>query len=253
MSETIDAFYRGRIRIIQSKKGLRFAVDAPLLADFVETRPEDEVCELGTGNGAIALLLSLKPFRRLTAVEIQPALAALARRNVALNGLGGRVEIVEADLRTWRPGQRFDVVLSNPPYIRKKTGFLSPSAEKSVAMHEIACDVGDVLRTAAVLLKPEGWAYFIYPARREADFRRAASEAGLHLCLIRRISPRPAESPHLFLARLGFAAGPESELPPLAIQSAEGGLTAEAAAIFEGEGAACRSVLPAGWDILRGR
>ncbi|MBM3312019.1 MAG: methyltransferase [Candidatus Aminicenantes bacterium] len=234
MAETIDAFYRGRVKVIQSRAGYRFAVDTPLLADFVETGPEDELCELGAGNGAVAVLLSLKPFRSLTTVEIQPALAALARRNAALNELGGRVEVVEADLRSWRPGRRFDVVLSNPPYIRNKTGPLSPSAEKTLAKHEIAGDVGDFLGSAAALLKPEGRAYFVYPARREGDFRRAAAGAGLFVRLIRRVLPRPGEPPHLFLARLERAPGPETELPPLAIHAAEGGFTAEAEAIFEG-------------------
>jgi tRNA1Val (adenine37-N6)-methyltransferase len=232
--ETVDAFYRGRVRVIQSRKGYRFAVDTPLLVDFVETRPEDELCELGAGNGAAAVFLSLKPFRRLVAVEIQPALAALARRNVVLNGLGGRVEVVEADLRTWRPGRLFDAVLSNPPYIRKNTGFLSLSSEKTTAKHEVTGDVGDVLQAAAALLKPEGRASFIYPARREKDFRRAAAEAGLCPRLIRRILPRPGERPHLFLARLEFAPGSEAELPSLALHAREGGFTPEAEAVFEG-------------------
>jgi len=234
MSETVDEFFRGRVRVIQSRRGYRFAVDAPLLADFVAIRPGENVCELGTGNGIVALLLGFKPFGRLTAVEIQPGLAAQARRNIDLNGLGRRVEVVEADLRAWRPEEKFDVVVSNPPYIRKRTGFLSASNEKSIAKHEIACDLGDVLRAAAALLRPVGRAYFVYPARRESDFRRAAGEAGLQIRIIRRVLPRPGEPAHLFLARLEFAAGPETEMAPLAVHGADGVFTPEARSIFEG-------------------
>src|SRR5512136_1885386 len=108
--ETLDTFYRGRIRVLQAKKGYRFSVDAPLLADFIRTRPEDEALELGTGNGIISLLLSVKPFRHVKALEIQPGLADLARRNVGLNGLGGRIEVAEGDLRTYEPGQTFDLI-----------------------------------------------------------------------------------------------------------------------------------------------
>src|SRR5512136_754882 len=100
--ETLDTFYRGRIRILQRRKGYRFAVDAPLLADFIRTRPDDEALELGAGNGVISLLLSVKPFKRITAVEIQEGPAELARRNVELNGLGDRIAIVRADLRTYQ-------------------------------------------------------------------------------------------------------------------------------------------------------
>jgi tRNA1Val (adenine37-N6)-methyltransferase len=125
--ETLDEFHRGRVRLIQSRTGYRFALDAPLLADFIEIEHGDEVLEMGTGNGIIPLLLGARPFRRLTALEIQPALAALARRNAALNALRERVRVVRADFRSYRPGRRFDVVFSNPPYIKIRTGFLSPS------------------------------------------------------------------------------------------------------------------------------
>ncbi|MEK6851454.1 MAG: hypothetical protein AABY30_02825, partial [Candidatus Thermoplasmatota archaeon] len=94
--ETLDAFYHGRVRVLQKKKGYRFSVDAPLLAAFIRTRADDEALELGTGSGVISLLLSVKPFRRIVALEIQEGLADLARRNVELNGLGDRVEVVHA-------------------------------------------------------------------------------------------------------------------------------------------------------------
>jgi len=238
--ETVDAFYRGRVQLIQSKKGFRFAIDAPLLADFVETRPEDELCELGTGNGVIAVLLSLKPWKHLTAVEIQPSLADLARRNVALNGLESRIEIVEADFRIWRPGRRFDIVLSNPPYIRKRTGFLSASAEKSIAKHEIACDIGEVMRAAAALLNPDGRAFFVYPAPRENDLRAAIAAAGLNPRTIRRVLPRPGAPPVLILVEAGICGEAPKDSPaervmaPLILRDELGADTPEAQQIYEG-------------------
>ena len=167
--ETLDAFYHGRIRVLQGKKGYRFSVDAPLLADFVRTREGDEALEIGTGSGIIALLLSVKPFRRVTALEIQAGLADLARRNVALNGLGGRIEVVEADFRTYEPGRKFDLIFSNPPYIGKTAGFLSASAEKSAAKHELHGAIGDFMRKTAEWLAPAGRACFVYPEKRRAD------------------------------------------------------------------------------------
>ncbi|MBE3126393.1 MAG: methyltransferase [Acidobacteria bacterium] len=238
--ETLDAFYHGRVRVLQKKKGYRFSVDAPLLADFIRTRADDEALELGTGSGVISLLLSVKPFRRIVGLEIQEGLADLARRNVELNGLGDRIEVVRADLRTYEPGRRFDLIFSNPPYIRKATGFLSRSEEKSSAKHELHGDIRDVLKKTAEWLEPDGRACFIYTEKRRADFLAAAGESGLSLRRTRFVHPRAGEPANLFLTELGLAAGAGTEavepevMPRLVLFAPDGKYTEEAEAIFSG-------------------
>jgi len=232
--ETLDTFYRGRLRILQKKKGYRFSVDAPLLADFIRTRPEDEALELGTGSGVISLLLSVKPFRRITALELQAGLAEMARRNVELNGLGERIDIIEADLRTYVPGRTFSLVFSNPPYIRAATGFLSASAEKSAAKHEIHGTIGEILEKTAEWLAPEGRACYVYPEKRRTDFSRAADARGFRILRFRQVLPRESEPANLFLVELGFATVHPEIMPPLVLYGPDGKYTAEAEAIFSG-------------------
>ena len=232
--ETLDEFHRGQVRVIQSKKGFRFALDAPLLADFTEIEDGDELLELGTGNGIIPLLLGARPFRLLTALEIQAGPAALARRNIALNGLRGRVRIVRTDFRSYRPGRRFDVVFSNPPYIKVRTGYLSPSGEKSIAKHELSCDLDEVMRAVSELLKPEGRGYLIYPAARSGELRTAAAARGLGVRASRLVLPRPAAPPAFILVRLGFGPGREKMRRALALKTAAGADSAEARRIYEG-------------------
>ena len=236
--ETLDAFYHGRVRVLQKRAGYRFSVDAPLLADFIRTKADDEALELGAGGGIISLLLCLKPLRRITALEVQPGLADLARRNVALNRLAGRVEVVEADLRTYEPGRTFDLIFSNPPYIRSSTGFLSRSAERSAAKHELHGDIRDILRRTAEWLAPGGRASFVYPEKRRKDFFLAAGECGLTDRRLRFVHPRRGEPPNLFLIELGRAAEPvraEPDLmPPLVLYSPDGAYTADAESVFAG-------------------
>jgi tRNA1Val (adenine37-N6)-methyltransferase len=249
--ETLDAFYRGRIRILQTKRGYRFSVDAPLLADFIRTGPGDEALEIGTGNGVISLLLSVKPVGHITAIEIQPGLAGLAVRNVELNGLHGRIEVVRADLRTYDPGRTFDLIFSNPPYIRRSSGFLSASAERSAAKHELHGGIGEILGRTAGWLAPEGRACFVYPEKRRADFMAAARENGLAVRRLRSVHPRAGEPPNLFLIELGFAAekkagqsgalareteGGEGQevMPALILFASDGKYTPDADAIFAG-------------------
>jgi tRNA1(Val) A37 N6-methylase TrmN6 len=232
--ETLDPFYRGRFRFFQGRKGYRFSVDAPLLADFVRTRPADELLELGTGSGVISILLSIKPFARITALEVQERLAGLARRNVALNGLDDRIEIVRGDFRAWDPGRRFDAVFSNPPYIRGRRGQLAADEEKSVAKHEIMGDINDIMRATRAFLKADGRAYFVYPGKRRKDFEDAVSAQNFGIGALRPVLSREGEEASLFLAMCGPSFGGEPDLPPLVLYGPDGGYTSEAEAIFSG-------------------
>jgi tRNA1Val (adenine37-N6)-methyltransferase len=232
--ETLDSFHRGRVKVLQKKKGYRFSLDAALLADFVRIGPGEDAVDLGAGNGIIGLLLARRPFRRLVMVEIQPALADLARRNVALNGLADRIEVVEADLRGYAPGRVFDAAFSNPPYIPKSTGFPSASEEKTVAKHEVTCDILDVLRAAARLLKPAGRASVVFPGGRRADLEAAAGKAGLRIHALRPVHPRAGARAGHVLVELGFGPGGPRLLPPLVLFGPDGGPTDEARAIYEG-------------------
>lgn len=234
--ETLDSFYHGRILVLQKKKGYRFAVDAPLLADFIQTAASDEVLELGAGNGIISLLLSIKPFKQITAVEIQESLADLAARNLKLNRLEKKISVVCEDLRRFEPGKKFDVVFSNPPYIKRGEGHLSFSLEKSIAKHELECDISDIMEKAAELLQQEGRAYFIYQAKRKDDFLRAVQKSGLKLKAIRFVHPKKASPAHLFLTECAFHPEKERVLAPLVLYDEQGHYTAEAEEIFRGRG-----------------
>jgi tRNA1(Val) A37 N6-methylase TrmN6 len=234
--ETLDSFYHGRISVIQKKKGYRFSVDAPLLADFIQPRASDVLLELGAGSGIISLLLSLKPFRRIVCLEIQPELVEIARRNVRLNGLKERITVLNQDLRTFAGEEKFDVVFSNPPYIRSKGGRLSVSEEKSIAKHEIRCSIFDIMHLGGTHLKKDGRAYFIYPARRKADFDAAAESAGLKVKALRYVYPGGGRPARWFLSECDFHSPAAEVLPGLVIYDQQGDYTAEMKRIFSGEG-----------------
>ena len=232
--ETQDTFYHGRILVFQKKEGYRFAVDAPLLADFIQTKDTDRCLELGTGCGIISLLVSIKPFSHITAVEIQEPLAEMAARNVRVNRLEDRIRVLHADFLEYRPPHRFDVVFSNPPYIKARAGRLSATPEKSIAKHELKCDILGIMQKTAALLKKKGRAYFVFTAKRKADFFRAVEEAGLTVAAVRMVYPRKGTRPNFLLARCVFPPRGRRDLPPLFLFDDAGGYTPEAKEIFSG-------------------
>jgi tRNA1Val (adenine37-N6)-methyltransferase len=232
--ETLDAFFHGRILVLQKKRGFRFSVDAALLADFIQTKSTDRCLELGTGCGIISLLLSIKPFSHITAIEIQEPLADLAIRNVRLNKLESRMCIIQTDLRRFDPGHKFDVIFSNPPYIKVRTGHLSISPEKSIAKHELKCDILGIMQKTEELLKKKGRAYFIFTAKREQDFEQAVEKSKMKINTKRLVFPHKGGQPIFFLTECDFSGVEKKVLKPLVLFDARRNYTPEVQEIFAG-------------------
>jgi len=233
--ETLDTFFHGRILVLQKKKGYRFSVDAPVLADFIETQEGEEVLEIGGGCGIISMLLSEKPFRHLTCLEIQPALAELARRNVRLNRLEERITVIEGDIRFYQPGKKFAVVFSNPPYFRVRSGWLGHNEERAIARHETMVTARDIMEKTAELLEAEGRSYFIYPINRYQEIMGLIKQYGLKPWRQRLVLPKTDRPPRFFLVEAGFLDQPTKEMPPLILFGPDGMYSAEAKRIFAGE------------------
>ena len=98
--ERVDDLQRAGLRIIQDPELFCFGMDAVLLSAYVQMKKARRGLDLGTGNGIIPILLSDRTdCLSLTGLEIQEASADLAKRSVALNGLGDRISIVRGDIR----------------------------------------------------------------------------------------------------------------------------------------------------------
>ncbi|MBA4348997.1 MAG: hypothetical protein C0415_03285 [Thermodesulfovibrio sp.] len=180
------------IQIYQNKDGYRFSVDALLLFSFVNLKRVKKIADMGAGSGIIGLLLAKKyPAAQVTLIELQASLARLAQKNVVLNGLEDRVIIIKADVRELRVKSQelkvrssesrdrgpesgdkesffcrtnsklltlnsYDIVVSNPPFRKVKTGLLSVGDEKAIARHEIKLSLQDLIKAGSSLLKHHG-------------------------------------------------------------------------------------------------
>lgn len=166
--ETVDTFLNGKLRIIQSRRGYRFSVDALLLAEFVSIKDEDHVIDLGAGSGIISLFLATKrKVGFIVGIELQKELASQAQRNVALNELERKIAIIQGDLRHLPLARGFaDVVVCNPPYRQQRSGRISSDESKAIARHEIAANLDAILTAGKSLLKRGGRLTLIYPANR---------------------------------------------------------------------------------------
>jgi tRNA1Val (adenine37-N6)-methyltransferase len=202
--ETLDTVFQGRLRIFQPEKGYRFSIDAVLLVGLTRIRPKDRVVDLGTGCGVIPLLLAhQRAIDHIIGVEIQESLVSMAKRNVLINELSHLITIVHTDLKKMNAamvGGSVDLVMSNPPYGKLRSGRLNPNSKKAIARHELLANVGDVVRTAAQLLPQKGRLALIYPARRLPNLLKEVCLNGFapkHLTIIHSALESEAKLVHL--------------------------------------------------------
>lgn len=167
---TIDDFLGGRVRLIQLREGYRAGMDAVLLAAAVPAREGESALDAGAGNGAPALCLA-KRIGGLTisGIEIQRDLVRLAEANIALNGCGGRVKILEGSIAEGHPALApgsFDHVMVNPPYFGEGEGLTPSGDSRGIATTGPGTTLADWVDYAVRMARPRGSITFIYRADR---------------------------------------------------------------------------------------
>jgi release factor glutamine methyltransferase len=134
-NELIERRYRGEpIQYITGEAefyGLPFRVTPDVLIPRPETEHlvetvihlaplfhKPSVIDVGTGSGAIAIALAHEwPSAAITATDLSASALALARRNAERTGFAGRIRFLEGDLLAPVAEERFEFVVSNPPYV----------------------------------------------------------------------------------------------------------------------------------------
>ena len=150
--------------------------------EHIRDRTAPEVLDVGTGTGAIALAIADEhEGARVTAIDVSPDALALARENLELTGINGRVRLVEQDLTSGLGEARFDLVVSNPPYVEPdELETLQPEVrdwEPHIALVARGATEA-VARAATEALRPGGWLVLESAAGAAERVRDALDELG---------------------------------------------------------------------------
>ena len=221
-NERIDDLERNGYRIIQSRDGFCFGMDAVLLSGFAQIRAGETVVDLGSGTGIIPILLEAKTEgKHFTGLEIQEEMAMMARRSVACNHLEDRINIVQGDIKEaaelFRPAF-FDVITTNPPYMLADHGIRNPDDAKAVARHEILCTLDDILRESMRLMQDKSRFYMIHRPFRLTEIMIKMHEYKIEPKRIRFIHPYIDKEPTMVLIEGVRGAKPRVTVePPLII------------------------------------
>lgn len=215
--ESLDTLKGGALKLIQHQRGYRFSVDPVMLANFVTVSAGDRVVDLGCGGGIIAMLLARwTAAKEIVGIEIQPAQAERAQRNVVLNGLSKQVTICQADLRelTEHSHGLFDRVVSNPPFRAPESGQCSFGNERAHSRHELAGSLHDFLHVGSTLLRQGGTLSMIHLSERLVDIIAGMRKADIEPKRMRLVHSRNDSAARLVLIEGRKRGRPGLEIEP---------------------------------------
>ena len=237
-----DRLLDGRLVLRQPARGHRAGTDAVLLAAALPDIADGTLLDIGSGVGTVGLSAALlSPTLRVTLLERDAELAALAEQNAALNGMADRGIVIAADVtepaaRLEAAGLRaasFDVVAMNPPFYPPGGTRASPTPNRKAA-HVAESDLQPWLRTARRVLKPGGRLVVIHRAEALPELLAglAAGFGAVSILPIHGVAGRPAI--RVIVTATLNSRKPAALLPAFVINGADGRFTAESEAVHRG-------------------
>ena len=237
---TEDAFLGGRLRLRQPKRGHRAGHDAVLLAAATPAQTGQRVVEFGAGVGAAGLAVARRVSGLdLVLVEIDEALAELARANVALNDLAAQVVVLDVAARpneftsAGLPPDSADMVLMNPPFNAASRFRSSPDKQDA----HIATDdtLAQWVHAARRILKPGGMLTLIWRADGLADVLAVLSRGFGSLAIMPVHSAPSSPAIRIVVRATKGGRAPMELFSALLLNNEAGNSTPEARAILEGQ------------------
>jgi len=155
------------------------------VADEIKTEELENInsLDIGTGTGLLALMLAQKnPLAFIDAIEIDHAAAVQAKANVNDSKWKDRVNIIEADARSFSPQKKYDLILSNPPFY--ETDIRSESDAKNVAHHSDNLSLIELLRVIKGNLTNTGSFFLLLPYKRNEETKKLFSDHQLFISKI---------------------------------------------------------------------
>lgn len=190
---------------------MKLSTDAVLLGVFANVAGARSILDIGTGSGVLALMLAQRCTAEITGIDIDPGSVEDARENFRNSPWKNRLTAVHQRVQEFarETGQKFDRVISNPPYFENSKH--SPYISRNRSKHTVLLSFRDLISATVLLLEEKGACSFILPADAEPGFHNTAVHAGLSLHRRMLVFPRiSAQANRVLLEyRKGQASGVE--------------------------------------------
>lgn len=183
----------------QQHCAMKVGTDGTLLGAWaLATEGSCRIFDIGTGTGLIALMMAQRyPKAQVTAIDIDDGAVRQAKENVSASPFADRINVMKADVLTFKEEEKYDSIVCNPPFF--EDSLICPDPQRTEARHTVSLDYRQLMEATFRLLKDDGRFSLIMPS----DYReRLESEAHLRGFFISRlcsVQTTPSKAPKRYM------------------------------------------------------
>jgi tRNA1Val (adenine37-N6)-methyltransferase len=183
--------------ISQENAPMKVGTDGVLLGAWSECEGAQNILDIGSGTALIALMMAQRNTEALiTAIEPNENALIDARSNIQNSTWHKRIDLIESSISDFSPSQKFDLIISNPPFFEKAP--YKMKAGRAMARQFFDFNYDDLAR-AGRWLKPGGVLAGIYPEGVYGLFHESALKQSLFPKRLCRVKPTPFKKVHRVL------------------------------------------------------
>ena len=139
--------------------------------------------DIGTGTGLLSLMLAQKNLEvGITGVEIDEDAGEQANENFNASLWKDRVDILKGDVKEYDFPEKFDLIISNPPFYERE--LRSESEKKNLAHHSENLTLGELLSIIKKYLNPGGFFFLLLPYKRNEEIKKLLKNHELNISKI---------------------------------------------------------------------
>lgn len=174
----MSVFNFKKFSIIQSKSAMKVGTDGVLLGSWVNCEEANNILDIGSGTGLIALMLAQRNTScSIKAIEIDKDAADEAQLNIINSDWSNRISVQNINIQSYKSNIKYDLIISNPPFY--------PSIffhnKRTIARHTNLLSFDDLISSSARLLSFTGLFAVVIPKNYELDFCQRARDNKLFI------------------------------------------------------------------------
>ena len=180
--------------INQDQCAMKVGTDSVLLGCLVTINNAVNCLDIGTGTGILSLMLAQRNNElQIDAIEIDEQAFLQANNNFSSSKFSHQIQAHCCALQSFAPNNKYDLIISNPPYFVGKNNFSIANIQRAKARHDNDLSFEDLINSVIKLLSETGKFILILPIAEAITFKELAIQKGLFLNKEIFIKPKPSK------------------------------------------------------------